>query len=220
MVVYPRLMKIGLLSAFTITVVLLVKQASAQIFTPAEIVEWEQEVFAGPVEYTLATVDGQPAVQADCRPGGAVALYQPMTIDLAKTPILEWSWWIEHAHRGEHDETRRAGDDYAARIYAVRDGGLLAWRTRAVNYVWAANQSEGAIWPNAFAKQAQMLAIRSGNEAAGQWRTERRNLADDFAALHGQTPHEIDGIAIMTDCDNINQPIRAYYGAIKVISDE
>lgn len=213
-------MKIGLLRAFALAIVLLLGQASAQTFTPAEMVDWEQEVFAGPVEYTLAMVDGQPAVQADCQPGGAVALYQPITIDLNKTPVLEWSWWVEHAHRGEHDETRRAGDDYAARIYAVRDGGLFAWRTRAVNYVWAANQPEDATWPNAFAKQAQMLAIRSGNEAAGQWLTERRHLADDFAALHGQTADRLDGIAIMTDCDNINQPIRAYYGLIKVISDE
>ena len=210
----------GLYRFLPLVVCLFSGQLAAQTFTPAEIVRWEQEVFADPVEYTLTWVDGEPAVQADCKPGGAVALYQPIPIDLNETPVLEWSWRIERVHTGAHDETRRAGDDYAARVYAVRDGGLFAWRTQAVNYVWAANQPAGAAWPNAFAQQAQMLAVRSGDKAAGQWLTERRNLAEDFMQLHGKMPDQLDGIAIMTDCDNTNQPIRAYYGAIQVISNE
>ena len=29
--------------------------------------------------------------------------------------------------------------------------GLVFWRTKAINYVWASTSAKGKIWPNAFA---------------------------------------------------------------------
>jgi hypothetical protein len=46
---------------------------------------------------------------------------------------------VDHVYKGLDGRTQ-AGDDYAARIYVIHDGGLFAWRTRAINYVWANSQ--------------------------------------------------------------------------------
>jgi hypothetical protein len=114
------------------------------------------------------------------------------------------------------DETTKSGDDYPVRVYGVFDGGLLQWRTEAVNYVWASNRPEGSTWPNAYASQAMMKALQSGASRAGEWVTERVDLAKDFRSLHGSSHGIIHGLAIMTDCDDIGKPIEGWYGEIRL----
>ena len=38
------------------------------------------------------------------------------------------------------DESTKDRDDYAARLYLVKSGGILIWRTKAVNYVWSSGK--------------------------------------------------------------------------------
>jgi len=42
-----------------------------------------------------------------------------------------------------------------------------------------------------------------------------RNVREDFQRLHGQTLDQIDGLAIMTDCDNSGQTVTGWYGTIE-----
>jgi hypothetical protein len=80
------------------------------------------------------------------------------------------------------DERTRAGDDYPARVYVVFSGGAAFWRTRAINYVWSNNQPIKSNWPNAYTKNAQMIAVQSGTEHLGQWVEERRDVLADYRA--------------------------------------
>ena len=185
------------------------------VFTPRDIAGWETEQFKGPVEYRLVQQDGREALHAVCTGKGASARYLRREIDLRETPILEWSWRIQGTFSGR-DERTKAGDDYPVRVYAVVDGGLLGWRTQAVNYVWASARPAGSVWPNAYASQAKMLALQSGSARAAEWITERRDLASDFQRLHGASPAVIHGLAIMTDCDDVGQPMEGWYGEIRV----
>ncbi len=59
-----------------------------------------------------------------------------------------------------------------------------------------------------------MLAVRSGENEAGQWVSEKRNIRDDFKALFGEDITEIHAVAIMSDSDNTGQSATAYYGDI------
>jgi hypothetical protein len=61
-----------------------------------------------------------------------------------------------------------------------------------------------------------MLALQSGPSRAGEWVTERRDLASDFQRLHGESPPVIHGLAIMTDCDDVGQPMEGWYGEIRL----
>ena len=61
-----------------------------------------------------------------------------------------------------------------------------------------------------------MLAVRSGApDQHGELIREQRNVREDFKQLHGEDLQQIDGVALMTDCDNADQPITGWYGAIE-----
>ncbi len=144
----------------------------------------------------------------------ASALIKKMYVDINKYPFLNWSWRIENRLVVEN-ENDKSGDDYAARIYVVIDGGIFIWRTRAINYVWANRKSKGEIWENPFAgKNALMVALRNRQDKLSTWYAEKRNVYVDLKRLFGKAFHYIDAIAIMTDTDNSHGHAKAYYGNI------
>lgn len=115
----------------------------------------------------------------------ASALFYRVRVDLEQTPWLNWSWRVEKG-LPPLAETRKEGDDYSARIYVVVDGGLLFWRSIALNYVWSSAQEVGSVWPNAFAgKNAMLMAMRSPEDQLGVWYSEKRDLREDFRKLFG-----------------------------------
>jgi hypothetical protein len=184
---------------------------------PSAIVQWERQVFKGVTEYGLVAVDGIDALHARCK-SSASGLILKQTIDLKDTPILEWTWRVDATFPAGADERTRAGDDYAARIYIVKDGGLLPWQTWAMDYVWASSMPKGSDWPNAYASQARMVALQSGSPTTpGIWKSERRNIRNDFRRYHGIELDSIDAVAIMTDCDDRKTTAEAWYGAIRFL---
>ncbi|UJJ30174.1 DUF3047 domain-containing protein [Halopseudomonas maritima] len=185
---------------------------AAQTYTPADISQWPERRFTEPTHYQLEQRSDSSLLRADCSNGQASARYLEQQIDLRETPVLRWSWTISAPLQGL-DERQRDGDDYPVRLYVVKDGGLLAWRTLALNYVWSSSQPVGSHWPNAYTANAQMLAVSSGAPAG--MTTLERNVREDFQRLHGQTLDQIDGVAIMTDCDNSGQSVTGWYGTIE-----
>ena len=112
------------------------------------------------------------------------------------------------------DERAKAGDDFAARVYAVAPGEGPFALPVAISYVWAGSAPVGADWPNPFTARVRMVAVESGPAHAGTWRTHRRNLREDFRRLFGREVDELEGVAVMTDADNSRQRARAWYGDI------
>jgi len=142
---------------------------------------------------------------------------------VAKTPYLNWSWKIKSA-LPELDETTKAGDDFAARIYIIKSGGALIWKTKALNYVWSTKQSlnEGIndSWPNPFQpKNAMMVALRSSNDNINTWVHEKRDVRKDFNTFFDKELNSIDAVAIMTDTDNSDSSASAVYGDIYFTSE-
>lgn len=182
-------------------------------FSQNKLEGWEEKEFAGRTSYRLTELDGRKVLLAESRQA-ASGLFRRMRVDLDQTPYLNWSWRVEQG-MPPLDERRKEGDDYAARIYVVVDGGLFFWKTIAVNYVWSSSQRAGSVWPNAFAgKNAMLMALRSSREGLGVWHTEKRNLREDFKALFGMEVRQIDAVALMSDTDNSQGEARAYYGEI------
>jgi hypothetical protein len=187
-------------------------QAEPLAFTPADIAGWRPHRFSGETRYAL---DGDGALRATCE-NAASGLFLERRIDLTRTPVMEWRWRVDQTFPPGPAETIRAGDDYPVRLYVVRRA-TLPWRTRALNYVWASRQPQGADWPNAYASQAHMIALRSG---PGQgWAAERRNLREDFLRFHGETVDHVDAVAIMTDCDDRAATAEAWYGEIRFLAE-
>jgi hypothetical protein len=174
---------------------------------------WEQKSFVGETEYKLVTENDSTVLLATSD-STASGLGKKIKIDLNKTPYLNWTWKINDKLEGL-DETRKSGDDYVARLYVVKSGGALIWKTKALNYVWSSNQQQGATWKNAFQpKNAIMLAVRGKEDQSGQWVTEKRNVREDLKQAFGKNFDKIDAIAIMTDTDNSGAKASALYGDI------
>jgi hypothetical protein len=189
--------------------------AAALEFTPRDILAWQSESFQGETAYTI---EGE-ALKARCS-NSASGLFLKQRIDLRVTPVIEWSWRVDAVFDASVDEKIKAGDDFPARLYVVREGGIAVWRTRAINYVWASAMPPGSSWPNPFASQAHMVALRSGAPPApGEWVTERRNIREDFRRYHGRDVERIDAVAIMTDCDNRGGTAEAWYGPVRFLPE-
>lgn len=192
---------------------------SSAVFPPDEIVEWEERSFSGATPYRLVEVNGREAVHARCEDGTASALFYEGDIDLATTPVMEWSWRVDET-LSDVDETSTSGDDFPARIYLVDERSILRWRTKALNYVWAHGKPEGVDWPNPYVSQVRMISVRSGSpEEPGRWFTERRDVREDFRRFHDRELSTLSGVAVMTDCDDTGERIEGWYGTIRFVPE-
>ena len=188
-------------------------QLPVAVFSQSSREGWDDKVFAGTTSYQWHQLKGKNVLKAESQ-GSASGLIKKIHVDLRKYPYLNWSWRIENRLDTKNERTK-SGDDYAVRIYVVVDGGILFWRTRAVNYVWANEISKGEIWQNPFAgKNSIMMALRNGQDKTSTWYTEKRNVYADLKRLFGTEFLFIDAVALMTDTDNSDGQVISYYGDI------
>lgn len=151
---------------------------------------------------------------------------RPLAIDLEATPVLCWRWRVDASIAGA-DMTRRAGDDYAARVYVSfrlpATSMSLALRARlglartiwgpelpdaAVNYVWDNRHPPGTEQANAYTDRAMMVVLRTGDAEAGAWVTERRDVHADVTRLFGAGARAVQ-LAVAADTDNTGGTARA-----------
>jgi len=180
-------------------------------FSTGDLSGWSPRIFHEETSYRLVKDDGTTVLQAESR-AAASGLVKEIRLDPRSLPILRWSWKIERTLE-KGDERTKAGDDYAARVYVVFPN-ILFWKTRAVNYIWANRLPVGRSVPNAYTSNSVMVAVESGNDRAGTWVREERNIYEDYRALFGKEPPEIGAVAIMTDTDNTGGEAVAWYGDI------
>jgi hypothetical protein len=207
---------IGLLTILLVSSVM-AENGTVDVLTLPDLGDWKAKKFSGETSYELVNIDDRLAIKA-VSDSSASGMVREIKVDLTKTPYLNWSWKVDST-LGELDETKKSGDDYAARVYVVISGGMFFWRTRAINYTWASAQAKGSSWPNAYTGNVIMVAVDSGQEYAGQWVTQKRNVLQDLKTLHGIDKTHIDAVAIMTDTDNSNRSATAYYGDIYFTED-
>lgn len=179
-------------------------------FSIKGLAEWEEKGFKGSTSYQVVELDGMKVLQAVSLMS-ASGLYKTYHINLKETPYLNWRWRIEN-RIDSGDETTKSGDDYAARVYLIIDGGWRFWNTRALSYVWANAVVKGSTWNNAFAgKSVKMFALRSADDTTKKWYAEKRNVYEDLKRVFGEEISTIDAVAIMTDTDNSKSKARTYY---------
>ncbi|MFT7130179.1 MAG: hypothetical protein ACI89U_002301 [Gammaproteobacteria bacterium] len=173
------------------------------------LTNWQERSFVGNTRYRIVEMDGEKVLSASTR-SSASALYRELDVDVEKTPILSWSWRVENVYNID-DPERKAGDDYAARLYVVVKYGFFPWQTRALNYIWCNKQTPKTSWPNPFSKKAIMIPVRCGIQGLGQWHQESVNVAEDYYRFFGHKIDKAHGVAIMSDSDNANGTAQAYY---------
>lgn len=216
--------------------------ATPSLFSAATVGEpvpppWRHQALPRvPAENRFAMVEegGRTVLRVDSAQAASTKVH-PLDVDLARTPLLEWSWKVSNAIAAS-DFRHKQGDDYAARVYVLFDypaerlsfgdrmrislarglhGAELP--TAAIAYVWGTAQPPGATGPNPYTDRVQMIVIDSGEANAGRWQTVRRNVARDFEAVFGEPAPRVIGIAVSADTDNTGETVSAWFGDIRFL---
>ena len=182
-----------------------------------------------PNHYDLMADAGTTVLRvASDRSASTLALAQ--RVDLAATPLLRWRWRVSRPISAS-DLRRKAGDDYAARVYVLFDlpperlsvGDRLKIAAArllhgadlpaaALCYVWGTAQAVGESGWNAYTDRLRMIVVDSGATHAGQWREVVRDVAADFRAAFGDPLPAVSGIAVAADTDNTGELVEARFG--------
>ena len=182
-------------------------------FSQQNLEDWNEKEFNGLTVYSFVK-DGESSILKAQSSKTASGLFKEQTINISEYPFLNWRWKTTTRLKVT-DEKTKAGDDYSARIYIIKDGGFFFWNTKALNYVWSRYEKKETVWPNAYAPDnAMMIAVRSGNDPLNTWFNEKRDLAKDYELAFGENIDEIDGIAIMTDTDDSQDETLSFFGDI------
>jgi len=186
-------------------------------FPYASLDQWQEKSFVGQTRYELHDENGTTVLKATANNTASV-LYRQDTIDLDRTPWLEWSWKIESIYN-DINEATKAGDDFPARLYVTAKTGVLPWQTIAINYVWSSSMPVDSVWPNPYSEKSIMVSVQGGSQLVGQWTSQRRNIAKDFKQLFNIDVKQLSGYAVMVDGDNSFQSGTAYFGNLEFVSD-
>ncbi|MFO8007022.1 MAG: DUF3047 domain-containing protein [Candidatus Brocadiia bacterium] len=196
--------------------------------------EWEKLEFEDIPEHTryeLRQEEGNQFLHASAR-DSASGLVKKIAFKPSERPVLKWRWRIGGVLE-QGDATRKSGDDYAARIYInfkydpdkvgtwTRIQYALAKRRlgeypplHSLNYIWANRIEQGTFIENAYTGRAMMVAVQSGEDKAGEWVSEERNIVEDYREAFGEEPTDVIAVAVMTDADNTGESARADYDDI------
>ena len=211
---------------------LVVLLSSVPVLAPSGLPQgWEALTFDGrsATSYEWSSVDRALHARASSSASGLIVR---MDRPVADAPVLRWRWKVART-LPKGDETRKAGDDYAARLYVAfkYDPSRAGAGTRfkyglaktlkgeypphaAINYIWANKLPKDAHVPNAYTDRVIMVAARSGDAEAGEWRSEERDVLADYRRLYGEDPPPYSGVAVMTDADHTKREAQAWYADV------
>ena len=188
-------------------------------FSASDLTGWKDENVIGSSKmstYTFLKDNGKTVLHGKSADSASGLLYK-IKLDPKTSPIIKWSWKIEHTVKNGNERIKD-GHDFAARIYVVFPRGMFFWNHRAIEYVWGNVLTRGASIRSPYSKNAVMIAVDAGNELAGKWTFHKRNFYEDYKTAFGEEPPKVGAIAIMTDSDNTHETTMGYYGDISIIS--
>ena len=205
--------RIVVMPVFLLALTSLTVQANSYLFSQSDLTEWEEKSFVGNTEYQLVENEGEVVLNAKAA-GSSSGLFNTGDIILDDTPVLNWRWKVAQIGEGNNERTK-PGDDYPVRLYVIVSGGVQFWKSYSLVYVWSNSAQVNESWDNPYTSNVKHIAVESGTEHVGEWRSYQRNVKDDFTRVFGVQPKKLKAVAIMTDSDNSGQNFEAWYGDIQ-----
>ncbi len=98
----------------------------------------------------------------------------------------------------------------AAQLYVVWPRFPALFRSRIIGYVWDGTTPAGTIVKS----QKTGTVMRSGSEDLGKWLTERRNVAEDYARIFGESAEDPRVITISIDSNDTHSTAESFIGPI------
>lgn len=172
---------------------------------------WKLRADEGRGVYTIQEEGGRRYLHAASQ-GLGIQAAKEITWDLARYPVLAWSWRPVEFPAGA-DERNSKTNDSALAVYGVfphRTGSV-----RSVKYIWSAVVPIGARL-NSNTGLTQVRVPRTGTGNKGRWTDERVNLLDDYRRYFdvSDTPRPA-GIAVLTDADDTRSRAQGDYASFR-----
>lgn len=175
---------------------------------------WQGQTWGSP-KYDLAVVrDGDRSVLHLRSANDSSTISKEIKVDLARTPVLEWSWKVVTLPRGG-DSRRKAADDQAAQLYVVWPRFPRAVRSRIIGYVWDTTAPIGTVANSEKTGTVTYVIVRSGPADLGRWVTESRNVAEDFRAIYGEAPDDPAAVSVAIDSNDTQSVAESFMGPIQ-----
>src|SRR5262245_11330779 len=125
--------------------------------------------FGGRPEYDFALTEdeGRRALRVASHDEHST-IAKELHVDIAVTPILEWSWKIVEVPAGA-DVRRRETSDLTAHLVLVWPRFPEALRSRLLAYAWGGTEPVGAIERSRKTGTVTFFILRSGPEHVSRW---------------------------------------------------
>jgi hypothetical protein len=177
--------------------------------------------------FEAGTVDGQAALKVSTASSYGTLVHDPKD---ALPAQLQWRWRLDQPLSGGKappDLLTKAGDDAALKVCVMFDHPLervpFVERTvlrlaRSVSgealpaatlcYVWDSASPAGLQGANPYTRRVRFISLQGQGAALGQWVTETRDVARDFATLFADelpasaTVPRVSTVLIGADSDN------------------
>jgi hypothetical protein len=132
----------------------------------------------------------------------------------ARGVMMSWRWKIDHIPPGGSDDVKKTFD-HTARMFVAFKTRIGPPRT--INYVWANKVPAGKTFNHPSSGRSRFIVLQSGNEDAGKWAAEKRDVAADWKQLFGDDDvPEIVGLGFMTDSDGTGSTVTGWYDDIRL----
>jgi len=213
--------------------------ASAQtknlIWQPQEQLAWDQVKLPGKREtqYSLVKLNGQNALNANAQ-SSASMLRKNIRIEPQSLDRLSFSWQVSELITAA-DMAKRDQDDSPVRLILAFDGdrkqfsmknAMLSELSHVITgepmpyatlmYVWCNQRAVNSVIENPRTDRIRKIVVESGSDRLNQWLMYERNIKLDFENAFGETPGPLVGIGLMTDSDNTQSHVQAWYGTIQL----
>ena len=178
------------------------------------------ETVGGHPAYDFAIVEdgGHRALRLRSRDDHST-IAKDLAVDLARTPVLEWTWKIRALPTGG-DVRRRETSDLTAHLFVVWPRMPALLRSRLIGYGWDATAPAGTIAPSRKTRTVTFVLLHSGSDGLDRWTTERRNVRADYRRLYGEEPDSPGALALSIDTNDTRSFAEGLIGSIRFLPDE
>jgi hypothetical protein len=176
--------------------------------------DWKGQTWGRPVyDLEIVSDNGQPVLHLRSKgETSTITRHLKSSVDLDRTPVLEWSWKVTMLPAGGN-ACQKSTDDEAAQVY----GGWLrspeSVRSRIIGYVWDSTAPAGTVCKSQKIGTVTYIVLRSGADQLGKWVTERRNVVEDFLKIYGEPPETPTTISFSIDSDDTRSAAESLIGA-------
>jgi hypothetical protein len=182
------------------------------------LADWDKPVLFGSANWKVVDDSGEQVLKLRTE-SSSFALEKNTTVDLTRTPYLEWEWKATVLPTGGNVASPEA-DDQAGQLLVVFSKTFFE-RRKVITYIWDPTAPKGTIAAGAgpIYLNVKAIVVESGYRQIGKWLLEKRNVVEDFQAVFGETPERVVAIRMQINSQHTKSDAEVFWKTIRFTSE-